>query len=112
MKRRTEGKEAEINAKLPFVRDLVRRGHAAQRQGDSGLALASYAAAYEQIPLLFSIGVKADRVARLGKPGTLPVFTGSRKDLPRSLLFKPFPYCLKLFGKAFPNQWTARLALS
>ena len=64
MKRRTQGKEAEINAKLPFAKELVRKGHTAQRQGDSGLALACYAAAYEQLPLLFSIGLKAARIAR------------------------------------------------
>jgi len=64
MKRRTQGKETEINGKLPFVRELVRKAHAAQKQGDSGLALAYYAAAYEQLPLLFSIGIKAARIAR------------------------------------------------
>lgn len=64
MKLRTHSKEAEINAKLPFVKGLVRKGHVAKRQGESGLALAYYAAAYEQIPLLFSIGIKAARIAR------------------------------------------------
>lgn len=64
MKRRTQGKEAEINTKLPFVRDLVRNGQRAMRAGQSDLALAYYSAAQEQIPLLFSIGMKAARIAR------------------------------------------------
>ena len=64
MKRRTQGKEAEINAKLPFVRDLVRNGQRAMKAGQSDLALAYYSAAQEQIPILFSIGMKAARIAR------------------------------------------------
>jgi len=64
MKRRTQGKEAEINAKLPFVRDLVRNGQRAMKAGQSDLALAYYSAAHEQIPLLFSIGMKAASIAR------------------------------------------------
>ncbi|MDK9719231.1 MAG: hypothetical protein OEL57_15205, partial [Trichlorobacter sp.] len=64
MKRRTQGKEAEINAKLPFVRDLVRNGQRAMKAGQTDLALAYCCAAQEQLPLLFSIGVKAARIAR------------------------------------------------
>jgi hypothetical protein len=64
MKRRTQGKEAEINAKLPFVRDLVRNGQRTMKAGQIDLALAYYCAAQEQLPLLFSIGVKAARIAR------------------------------------------------
>lgn len=64
MKRRTKGKEAEINAKLQFVRDLVRSGQRAMKAGQSDLALACYSAAQEQLPLLFSIGYKAAQIAR------------------------------------------------
>lgn len=64
MKRRTQGKEADINAKLPFVRDLVRNGQRAMKAGQSDLALAYYSAAQEQLPLLFSIGYKAAQIAR------------------------------------------------
>ena len=64
MKRRTQGKATEINSKLPFVRGLVRNGQRAMRAGQAELALSYYSAAQEQIPLLFSIGMKAARVAR------------------------------------------------
>ena len=64
LKRRTQGKEAEISAKLPFVRDLVRNAQHSLKAGQTDLALAYYSAAQEQLPLLFSIGVKAARIAR------------------------------------------------
>ena len=64
MKRRTNGKEEEINAKLPFVRDLVRNGQRAMKAGQTDLTLAYYSAAQEQLPLLFSIGYKAAQIAR------------------------------------------------